>query len=80
GLFLNFIGNFSYIKNQRSLSNTGLTPEEIILQHKEILTNYSYGLQIGITYTFGAIFNNIVNPRYESGITIDPEVADILGN
>ncbi|MEI6748581.1 MAG: hypothetical protein WCM93_05405, partial [Bacteroidota bacterium] len=42
GLFLNFIGNFSFIKNQRSLSNTGLTPEEIILQHKEILTNYSY--------------------------------------
>jgi hypothetical protein len=78
GLFLNLGGNFSYIKNQRTLSNVDLTPEEIILQHKEILTNYSYGLQIGITYTFGAIYNNIVNPRYESGITIDPEVTDIL--
>jgi hypothetical protein len=78
GLFLNFGGNLSYIKNQRSISNAGLTPEEIILQHKEILTNYSYGVHIGLTYTFGAIFNNIVNPRYESGITIDPEVADIL--
>ncbi len=79
GLFLNLVGNFAYIKNQRSISNVGLTPEEIILQHREILTNYSYGFQIGITYTFGAIYNSIVNPRYESGITIDPEVADILG-
>ena len=79
GLFLNLSGNYSYIKNQRSISNVGLTPEEIILQHKEILSNYTYGLHIGITYTFGAIFNNIVNPRYESGITIDPEVASIIG-
>jgi hypothetical protein len=79
GLFLNLVGKFSYIKNQRSISNVGLTPEEIILQHKEILSNYSYGVQIGITYTFGAIYNSIVNPRYESGITIDPEVADIIG-
>jgi hypothetical protein len=79
GLFLNLVGKYAYIQNQRSISNTGLSPEEIILQHNEMLTNYSYAVQIGITYTFGAIFNSIVNPRYESGITIDPEVADILG-
>lgn len=79
GLFLNLGGHFAYIKNQRSISNVGLSAEEIILQHKETLSNFNYGLSVGITYTFGAIFNSIVNPRYESGITIDPEVASIIG-
>ena len=78
GLFVSLIGNYSYINNQRGISNVGLSPEEIVLQHRELLTNYSYGLQVGISYTFGAIYNNIVNPRYESGILIDPEIANIL--
>ncbi|MBA3647085.1 MAG: hypothetical protein H0W62_00805 [Chitinophagales bacterium] len=78
GLFLNLLGNYSYIRNQRDISNVGLSPEEIVLQHRELQTNYSYGLTVGISYTFGAIYNNIVNPRYESGIIIDPEIANIL--
>uniref|UniRef100_UPI00404749B6 hypothetical protein n=1 Tax=Mariniflexile sp. TaxID=1979402 RepID=UPI00404749B6 len=75
GLFFNVTGNVSLINNQLSLSSQSLTPEQIILQQRETLSNYSYSLQVGIRYTFGSIFNNIVNPRYEGGVSIDTELV-----
>ena len=74
GLFFNVTGNVSLINNQVSLSSQSLTPEQIILQQRQTLSNYSYSLQIGIRYTFGSIFNNIVNPRYENGVNVDNEI------
>lgn len=75
GLFFNVTGNVSLINNQLSLSSQSLTPEQIILKQRETLSNYSYSLQVGIRYTFGSIFNNIVNPRYEGGVNIDTELV-----
>lgn len=77
GLFFNFTGNVSLINNQLSISKQSLLPEQIILQQRETLTNYSYGFQVGIIYTFGSIFNNIVNPRYEGGVNISPELVNV---
>ena len=74
GLFFNVTANASLINNQLSLSSQSLTPEQIILHQRESLSNYSYSLQVGIRYTFGSIFNNIVNPRYEGGVNIDNEI------
>lgn len=74
GLFFNVTGNVSLINNQLSLSSVSLTPEQIILKQRETLSNYSYSLQVGIRYTFGSIYNNIVNPRYEGGVNIDSEI------
>ncbi|MCY7410830.1 MAG: hypothetical protein LH473_11195 [Chitinophagales bacterium] len=79
GLFLNLIGNASLINNQRSVSKAILTPQEVLLQQREILTTYSTGFSIGITYTFGSIFNNIVNPRYETGVNISNEIQNPKG-
>lgn len=75
GLFFNVTGNASLINNQLSLSSQSLTPEQIILKQRETLTNFSYSMQVGIRYTFGSIFNNIVNPRYEGGVNIDNEIS-----
>ena len=75
GLFFNITGNASLINNQLSLSSVSLTPEQIILKQRETLTNFSYSMQIGVRYTFGSIFNNIVNPRYEGGVNIDNEIS-----
>jgi hypothetical protein len=74
GLFFNVTANVSLINNQLSLSSQSLTPEQIILHQRETLSNYSYSMQVGIRYTFGSIFNNIVNPRYEGGVNIDNEI------
>lgn len=55
---------FNIIHDQLSLVKGDATQEEILLQRKELQTNYSYWGNIGITYTFGNLYNNIVNPRF----------------
>jgi len=66
GLSFNIGGGASIIHNQINLSKAGATPEEILLKKKELQTQYSYYSQIGISYTFGSIYNNVVNPRFKS--------------
>ena len=51
----------------------GATPEEILLRRKELETNFEYFTSFGFTYTFGSIYNNVVNPRFGNiggGMTI----------
>jgi len=64
GLSINLGGNFSFIHNQVSLVKGGATSEEILLRRKELETNYDYFLHFGFSYTFGSIYNNVVNPRF----------------
>jgi hypothetical protein len=52
------------IHDQISLPLRGATPEEILLQLREHESNYHFRVSVGITYTFGSIFNAIVNPRF----------------
>lgn len=66
GLSFNVSGNTSLIHNQISLSKGGATQEEILTRQKELETNYSYYVSFGLSYTFGSIFNNVVNPRFDN--------------
>lgn len=36
----------------------------MLRRRQALATDYEYELSIGISYTFGSIFNNIVNPRF----------------
>lgn len=38
--------------------------EEILLQQRQLATTFEVSLDFGIRYTFGSIYNNIVNPRF----------------
>ena len=40
---------------------------EILLRLQELRTSYSIEGEFSITYTFGSIYNNIVNPRFGNG-------------
>jgi len=40
---------------------------EILLQLQELETSYHLEGGLGLTYTFGSIYNNIVNPRFGNG-------------
>lgn len=40
--------------------------EEVLLQRRALETGYRYGTSIGLRYTFGSIYNNIMNPRLEN--------------
>ncbi len=64
GLSLTLGGGASLIHDQINLVLTGATEEEILTKQKELETNYSYYTNFGITYTFGSIYNNVVNPRF----------------
>ena len=41
--------------------------EEILPRQRQLLTGYQYFFDFGFSYTFGSIFNNIVNPRFGGG-------------
>lgn len=65
GLALNLDGTISLIRDQLYLPIGGASPEEILLQRKQLETDYQYWTSVGITYTFGSIFSNVVNPRFD---------------
>jgi hypothetical protein len=64
GLSLSVEGGTSRIRDQLSIPRRGVTPEEVLLRLRRLRSGYEYTLQMGLTYTFGSIFNTIVNPRF----------------
>ncbi|MBN2480494.1 MAG: hypothetical protein JXB19_02040 [Bacteroidales bacterium] len=67
GLSLNVNGGVALIHNQIELAKGGRSEQEIYLRLKELETNFRYDGGVGISYTFGSIYNNIVNPRFGGG-------------
>jgi hypothetical protein len=67
GLSMRLRGGAARINDQLSLVKGELTEADILLQLQELETSYNVGGEIGLTYTFGSIYNNIVNPRFGSG-------------
>lgn len=66
GLSLNFGGNYSFIADQISLRKEEASDTDIITGTKEVATSFSYFTHFGLSYTFGSIYNNVVNPRFGS--------------
>ncbi len=64
GFSLSLNGNINYIRNQIELPKGQLSEEDVYLRLRELDTSYRYEGGIGITYTFGSIFNNVVNTRF----------------
>jgi len=54
------------VHDQLSLVKGDATLEEIILRRRQMETTYSYFAMVGVSYTFGSIFTNVVNPRFGS--------------
>lgn len=64
GLTLNLDCDASLIRNQVGLPQAGLTREEVLLQQRQQATNFRLSTSLGFSYTFGSIYNNVVNPRF----------------
>jgi hypothetical protein len=64
GFSFNVYGSYSRIKNQVSLAKGAATAEEILLRLRQQQTDYSYYFSGGFSYTFGSVFNSVVNPRF----------------
>jgi hypothetical protein len=67
GLSLDVSGSVSRIKDQIFLSGEGVSDEDRLLERRELGTDYEYSVEVGFSYTFGSVFNNIVNPRMSTG-------------
>jgi hypothetical protein len=60
-------GSASRIRDQLSLPRRDATPEEILLRLRELQSGYDLQFEVGLSYSFGSIFNNVVNPRFGNG-------------
>jgi len=67
GLRFNVGGDYSIVRDQLALPASGATPEEILARQQQLATSYSYFMSVGLSYTFGSIYNNVVNPRFTGG-------------
>lgn len=65
GLSLNVGGGAAYIRDQNFLARRGQTREEILTQQRALATNFRYFASVGFNYTFGSIYNSVVNPRLD---------------
>lgn len=67
GLSFDIFGSGSRIHDQLSLPKMGASLEDVLLMRKQLATSYDYYFSIGISYTFGSIYSNVVNPRFGFG-------------
>lgn len=66
-------GQISLLRDQLYLPRGDLSDQERLLRQRQLATSYTYFVNLGLSYSFGSIFNNIVNPRFggtSGGFTI----------
>ena len=67
GFSVEFFGEYSRTRDQVYLPRGRASTEEILLRQRQLFTGYQYFFNFGFSYSFGSIFNNIVNPRFGGG-------------
>lgn len=65
-LRVNIGSSASKVNDQLYLPAGGLDPSLILTRQRALRTAYRVDLSVGVSYTFGSIFNTIVNPRFEN--------------
>ena len=71
GLSIEVGGEVALIHNQLNLPRGDADLEEILLRRRQLETNYRGGLNFGLRYRFGSIYNNVVNTRFFGGPSQD---------
>lgn len=66
GFSFSISGNADMIRNQISLPQKGLSNEDILLQQRQLATDFRFNVRFGISYTLGSSNNNVVNNRFGS--------------
>jgi len=65
GFSLNVYGSVSRVRNQLYLPRGEASNEEILVRQRQLATSYQYYISIGFSYSFGSIYNNVVNTRFQ---------------
>jgi hypothetical protein len=64
GLSVSLNGGVRYFNDQLNLAKGELSEAERLLRLKQQASNYDINASLGLTYVFGSIYNNVVNPRF----------------
>ena len=73
GFSLFVFGQVSLLRDQLYLPKGDLSDADRLLRLRQLATSYTYFMNFGLSYSFGSIFNNVVNPRFggtSGGFTI----------
>jgi hypothetical protein len=63
GLSFNFYGGVSITHDQVELSKGNATQTQVLIRQRLLRNSFGYFTGFGLSYRFGSIFNNVVNPR-----------------
>ena len=61
---MNLDASASRVRDQLSLPKRDASPEEVLLRLRELQSSYQVDFSVSLTYSFGSLFNNVVNPRF----------------
>lgn len=64
GLSLSLNGEYSRIHDQMGLRKGDASLDEVLLRRTELATDFEYSMSLGLSYTFGSVYSNVVNPRF----------------
>jgi hypothetical protein len=67
GLSLDIRGSVARVKDQIYVAREDIPDEEVFLRRRELGTDFEYSVEVGLSFTFGSVFNNVVNPRIRTG-------------
>jgi len=65
GLSWRINGRYSIQHNQINLQKAGASIEEVLLQQQQLKSGFNYWYNTGLSYSFGSIYNSVVNPRFD---------------
>lgn len=63
GFFVTCSLDAALVQDQLFLPKGDASLEEILLERRAISTDYELGFRVGLAYTFGSIYNSVVNTR-----------------
>lgn len=63
GFSVDISSRIEYLQDQLSLPKGDVSLEDVLLQQRQLATNYGISLSLGLSYNFGSIYNNVVNTR-----------------
>ncbi len=66
GLSVNFYTVYQSIHDQFYIPKEGITRDDALLRQSQQSTRFSQFFFVGLSYSFGSVLNNVVNPRFGS--------------
>ncbi len=64
GLSIDIGGFASFVGDRINIAKSDVSDEDILLQIKQLDTDFTYFTYFGLNYRFGSKYNNFVNPRF----------------